>query len=391
MAVGVLLPLTGKNAVYGSKTLLGIQLALGIFGNHKLNLPVRLAIMDTQSNPEVARLAVEKLVSEDKVISIIGPLGGDEAETVAKQCTLSGIPNIALSQKEDLDGLGKYVFRMSVTNRDQIKQLVHYAMNDKGFKRFGMLYPNDNYGQELSRYFWEEVLKEGGQITALEYYEPGQFDFRNEVKKLLGLYYIGARSTELKELQEAKDKEKELMSTENKKKKDEEITLPPVKSFDAIFIPDDAKIAAQIAPYLPYYDAKGVVLLGTNTWNSYQLAARGGEHVEGAIFVDGFYSDLNASETKNFYKDFKEAYNSTPGILEAQGYDAGKLIFRVVDSITNGGKAKDDVDRETFKQHIYSVGPFVGTTGKISFDEAGKIQKKLFILGIEKGKIILKK
>ena len=391
--IGVILPLSGRNAAYGMKTLSGIQLAVGVFGIQKVKSPIKLSVMDSQSDPEVAKMAVDKLLSEDKVSAIIGPLSGDEAESVAKQCSLAGVPNITLSQKENIEGLGKYVFRMSMTNRGQVKRLVDYSMDDLGLKTFGILYPNDSYGQELSTYFWEEVLKRGGEITAIEYYEPGRADFRNEVQKLLGLYYVGARLPELKELQEqAAEKEKKEQEEGIKKSaKKDEVKLPPIISFEGLFIPDDARVAAQIANYLPYYDARGVVFLGTNTWNSKRLISRGGESVEGAVFVDGFYSNPSFEEGKNFYDDFKASFNSSPGILEAQGYDAGRLVTKAVESLTDGGKKKDSINRESLRKEISSVGSFVGATGKISFNEKGEVEKELFVLSVDKGKIILKK
>ncbi len=391
--VGVILPLSGRNAAFGMKTLSGIQLALGVFGPQKTRSIIKLSVMDSQSDPGVAKSAVDKLLSEDKVSAIIGPLSGDESELVAKQCSLAGVPNITLSQKENIDGLGRYVFRMSMTNRGQVKRLVDYSMGELGMKKFGILYPNDNYGQELSKSFWEEVLKKGGEITAVEYYEPGQSDFRNEVKKLLDLYYVAARLPELKELEEEMKKEEALAQSEGRKipKNKKEVQLPPVIGFEALFIPDDARVAAQIAPYLPYYDARGIVLLGTNTWNSYKLVARGGEHVEGAIFIDGFYSNPSFEEGRSFYQDYKNAFNNSPGILEAQGYDAGKLLAKAIDNLTDGGKKKDPINRESLRKEISSMGTFTGATGKISFDDNGEVKKELFVLGVDKGKIILKK
>ena len=387
--IGVILPLSGRNAAFGTKTLLGIQLAVGVFGTQKTKSPIKLSVMDSQSDPEVARLAVEKLLLEDKVSAIIGPLSGDEAESVAKQCSLSGVPNITLSQKDVIDGLGKYVFRMSMTNRGQIKRLVDYSMDELGLTKFGILYPNDNYGQELSRYFWEEVLKRGGEITAVEYYEPGQPDFRDEVRKLLGMYYVASRLPELRELEkQEEEKTKAEGATKNKKDK---VELPPIVSFEGLFIPDDARVAAQISNYLPYYDARSVVLLGTNTWNSKRLISRGGTSVEGAVFVDGFYSNPSFEEGRNFYQDFKESFNSSPGILEAQGYDAGKLVSKAVESLTDGGRKKDAINREKLRKEISSMGSFTGATGKMFFDNSGEIQKELFVLSVNEGKIILKK
>ncbi|MCX6111669.1 MAG: penicillin-binding protein activator, partial [Proteobacteria bacterium] len=182
--IGIILPLSGKNAPFGLKSLMGIQLAAGVFGESKNSKTgIRLAVMDSQDDPEVARIAVDRLIEEDHVIAILGPLGGDTAEVVARQCSLAGIPNITLSQKEDLDGLGKYVFRIAMTNRNQIKRLVSYAMDELSMTKFAIMYPTDNYGQELTKYFWDEVLSKGGEITAVQPYKLKQDDFRDDVRK----------------------------------------------------------------------------------------------------------------------------------------------------------------------------------------------------------------
>ncbi len=379
--IGVILPLSGKNAPFGQKSLMGIQLAAGVFGDSKNSKSgIRLAIMDSQDDPEVARMAVDRLIEEDNVIAIIGPLGGDAAEVVARQCALSGIPNITLSQKDDLEGLGKYVFRIAMTNNNQIKRLVSYAMDDLSMTKFAIMYPTDNYGQELTKEFWNEVLSKGGEITAVQPYKVKQEDFRDDVRKLLGSYYTWARKTEYADIK--KQKEDDAANATSKKKKDKEVSLPPVLSFDAVFIPDDARTAAQIAPYLPYYDARDVLLLGPNTWNSPQLVSRGGDNVEGAIFVDGFSSSPNFEEGKIFIKNFKTSFNSNPGVLEAQAYDATNVL---VNAIKKGSQTRDSL-----RSAIPGTGSFIGATGKISFGNDGETEKELFVLGVERGKIVLK-
>jgi branched-chain amino acid transport system substrate-binding protein len=379
--IGVILPLTGRNAPFGLKSLMGVQLATGVFGDGKNSRSgIKLAVMDSQDDPEVARIAVDRLIEEDNVIAIVGPLGGDAAEVVARQCALAGIPNITLSQKEDLEGLGKYVFRIAMTNRNQIKRLVSYAMDDLSMTRFGILYPSDSYGQELSKYFWDEVLSRGGDITVVQPYKVRQDDFRDDVRKILGNYYTWARKTEYNDIK--KQIEDEAAASTSKKKKDKEVRLPPIISFDALFIPDDARTAAQIAPYLPYYDARDVVLLGPNTWNSPQLVARGGGNVEGAIFVDGFSNSPDFEEGKTFIKNFKSAFNSAPGVLEAQAYDATNVL---INAIKKGSETRDSL-----RSAIPGTGTFTGATGKISFENNGETEKELFVMGIERGKIVLK-
>jgi ABC-type branched-subunit amino acid transport system substrate-binding protein len=379
--IGVILPLSGKNAPFGLKSLKGIQLALGVFGNKgKFNgSEVRLAIMDSQDDPEVAKIAVDRLIEEDSVIAIIGPLGMEPSASVAKQCALYGIPNISLSQREDLDGLGTYVFKIGMSKVNQVQRLVSYAMDDLSIKKFGILYPEDDYGQQFTKYFWNEVLSKGGEITSVESYISGQADFRENIMKMLGIYYVAARRTEYNELKEKLEEEQK----NSKSKKPIEVNLPPIQSFDALFIPDDAKVLTQIAPYLPYYNAKNLILMGPNAWNSPQLVSRGKEYVEGAVFVDGFYPYPKNEEGKRFIKEFKSTFDTSPGVLEAQAYDATNIILDVVFK-------KNNNKRDTVAKSILRDGPYNVTTGKLNFSSTGEAEKDLFVLGVERGKIVLK-
>jgi branched-chain amino acid transport system substrate-binding protein len=379
--IGVILPLSGKNAPFGLKSLKGIQLALGVFGSNGNNLDpqIRLAIMDSQDDPEVAKIAVDRLIEEDSVIAIIGPLGMEPSESVAKQCALYGIPNISLSQTEDLEGLGSYVFKIGMSKVNQVQKLVSYAMDDLSIKKFGILYPEDNYGEQFTKYFWNEVLSKGGEVTAVESYPSGQADFRDNIKKMLGLYYIGARRTEYNEIKEKLEEEQKNARV----KKQIEVNLPPIQSFEALFVPDDARALTQIAPYLPYYNARNIILMGPNTWNSPHLVSRGKDYVEGAIFVDGFYSYPKNKEGKIFIKEFKSTFNSNPGVLEAQAYDAANVLLDVIFK-------KNNMKRDAVARAILRDGPYKITTGKVNFSSTGEAEKDLFVLGVERGRIVLK-
>ncbi|MCB0415850.1 MAG: ABC transporter substrate-binding protein, partial [Bdellovibrionales bacterium] len=70
--IGVILPLSGKHATVAERTLRGLQLGLGVFGSDRSNYS--LAVLDSNSNPDQAAEAVERLVVEDNVIAIVGSL-----------------------------------------------------------------------------------------------------------------------------------------------------------------------------------------------------------------------------------------------------------------------------------------------------------------------------
>src|SRR5262249_22706666 len=130
--IGVILPLTGKWAVYGRRALDGILLASRIYNNSR-DQDFRLFIEDSASNPAVAQHAVDTLFNEDKVVAIIGPLYFKEAVAVAERSQQLGVMNLSLSGKEGISEKGAYLFQNALTPRVQMDSLLRYCINEKKF------------------------------------------------------------------------------------------------------------------------------------------------------------------------------------------------------------------------------------------------------------------
>ncbi|RME15038.1 MAG: penicillin-binding protein activator [Bdellovibrio sp.] len=371
--IGAILPLSGRYAKVGYRALHGLQLGLGLFNSPPSGF--NLAVIDSEGNPDVARRAVEKLIVENHVIAIVGSLLSKTSVAVASKANELGVPTIALSQKSGLTDIGEYVFRNALTSSAQVKYLVHYVMDQLHLSRFAILYPNDSYGVEYANLFWDAVLSKGGQITAAQPYNPKERDFRGYVQRLVGTFYLEDRQDEYKlRFKELLLKEKKLKIRRRK-----DSILPPIVDFEAIFIPDSTKASAQIAAMLAVQDVKGVRLLGTNLWNSPSLLKRGGQYVEGALFVDSFLENDSSFKNSNFYRLFHQIFQLEPGIFESQAYDAG-LILRQL--ISEGYRTRSDI-----KQALFKLKNFKGSTGTLFTLPNREIQRPLISLVVEEGKI----
>ncbi|MDG0814971.1 penicillin-binding protein activator [Bdellovibrio svalbardensis] len=369
--VGVVLPLSGKNAPVGQRALRGLEMGLG------LNLPgssFKLAVMDSEGNPDSARRGVERLVKEDNVIAVVGSLLSKTAPAVAAKSDELGVPSIALSQRSGLTEIGPTVFRNSLTSEMQVRYLVRTAMDDLGMKKFAILYPNDQYGIEFSNIFWDEVLARGGQVTAVQTYSTKETDFRLVIQRLVGTYYGEARQDEfnlrLKEMQKS-DKKRSA------RKDNVETILPPVTDFDGIFIPDSAKSLGQIAAMLAFNDVRGVKLMGTNLWNTPGLAKRAGNFANNLMFVDSLAP--NTQEQSRFVNEYKSLYNESPSLIEIQAYDAG-LILRQL--IASGADSRQDLVKK-----LTELKKFPGALGPLSMSPDREIERPVTALTVEKGEI----
>ncbi len=370
--VGVVLPLTGKAASVGQKALRGVEMGLGL---DNPGSGFRLAVMDSEGNPDNARRGVERLVKEDNAIAIIGSLLSKTAPAVSAKADELGVPTIGLSQKSGLTELGTSVFRNALTSEMQVQYLVRTAMEDYGMKRFAIIYPNDPYGIEYTNLFWDAVLARGGTVTAVQTYNPKETDFRFPVQRLVGTYYIEARTDEYKariKQNAASDKKKSVRTSH------EEDILPPIIDFDAVFIPDSAKSMGQIAAFLSFSNIKGVRLLGTNLWNTPGLAKRAGNFANSLIFVDSF---LPSTATRSrFVQDYKALYSEEPSLIEIQAYDSALILRQLI--------AQGAATRESLTRELTSLKKFPGALGPLNMSPDREIQRPLIALTLEKGDIV---
>lgn len=359
--IGVILPLTGKYADFGEAVLKGILLGAEIFGKVGEGfLPVEIVLRDSQGDPQKAADAVEELARNEDVIAILGPLLSRTSFSAAKRAQEFKMPLITFSQADDIAGVGDYIFRNSLTPSMQAREVVKYAVEDMGIKRFGILYPDTSYGKSLTEHFRAEVKRLGGEIVREEEYKVNQTDFGENLRRLF----------RIKNVEVKRDKDKDV----------KKFTPPPL-DFEALYIPDYFDRIVLIAPQLVFYDIRGLQLLGSNGWNSSMLMEMGDRYVENAVFVDSFFLHSEEIKVKDFVKAFKANFGLEPGILEAQGYDTVKLLLALM-------RMKDVRDREKLKDEIGEVKYFPGVAGETSFNEKGEAVKELYILKVEGKRII---
>lgn len=372
--VGAVLPLTGRYSPIAYKTLNGLKLGLGLVGNDKSSL--RLAVVDSEGTPDGARQAVERLVLEDSVIAVVGSLLSRTAGAVGGKTEELGVPSIALSQKSGLTQAGTYIFRNAVTSEMQVKELVRIAMEQMGMKRFAILFPNDSYGVEYANLFWDEVLARGGTIAAAQPYNSTETDFRGPVKRLVGTFYVEDRRTEYRNRVTEWFKKQKKVSTRVQPPDD---LLPPIVAFDALFIPDSPRAIGQIAPMLAYQGVN-IRLLGTNVWNSGELVRRGQKNVENAVFVDSNLVNEPGFKKSKFFLEYQKIFGEEPGVFEAQGYETGVLLRRLI----SGGERT----RVGLASALSSLREFQGLSGPMTMSSNRELERPLTPFVVKETQIV---
>ena len=337
-SVGVLLPLSGKYAVYGESVLHGIECAAGMFEPCHSDFKVNLVIRDTQGDPKMAARRLKELAENKSILGVIGPLPQVEVDDVVPVAEAQQIPIVALSQREDVARLGEMAFRNFLTVQDQVGTLVHYACKEKKWKKMGIFYPDNSAGEEFLKQFEQEVNSCGGKVVAKQsYHGPAE----NYVE---GLKVLQAQG-----------------------------------KFQALFIPDVYRRVLEIIPSLEFANMSDVVLLGGAGWDHRDLLG-GGARLEGAVFVDGFFEGSGQYGTRDFSQMIQSSYGGAPTLLEAYAYDTMKLIGNMV--------SRHRIDsRSGLHDALLGLHDFPGVTGDISFDKDGDARRKLFLLTVSNGDI----
>ncbi|MBE0499819.1 MAG: penicillin-binding protein activator [Desulfuromonadales bacterium] len=360
-SVGVVLPFSGKYSVYGEFVRRGMELALEGAVNAT---GVRFLFYDGAADAAKSREAVRTLVRSEKVVAVTGAITGAAAMAIAEQAQSEQVPLLTLAQSNGLPEVGPYIFRNSLTARQQVETLARYAVLDQGLTSFAILSPENRLGESMADLFTEEVEKLGAEVIVAQQYDETATDFGRQIKRLKG---------------ENPNRGK-MVLTGKALLLDLFVPDPPPFEFEALFIPDYADKIGVIAPQLAYYGIENVPLLGINGWNSPDLLRTVGGFIEGAVFVDGFFAYSPYPFVKEFVDLYYAKYGEIPTFLQAQGYDAASILLALLDN-------PDIRTRNDLRLALSQLQAYPGVTGATTFNWSGEAEKILYLLQVRNGNI----
>jgi ABC-type branched-subunit amino acid transport system substrate-binding protein len=370
--VGLLLPIDSAEKAWGKAIYEGMQLALKKSGSR-----LQLIVQNPGATVDSAKQAFERLTKESKVMVVVGPLPGDQAQAVAKLASDEGVPFFSTSPRTS-PAWGATTINFSFDFKKQSEALAKFASEVLNATRYAMLFPRDDFGKGFAESFNESVLRRGAKFTAMESFPVGQSDFRKNVENMVGLgNMIHTRWAE------RDDRLKELEAKVNRPLKDKEkkdVTLPPIVDFDVLFIPDSFKVIGQVAPLLAYYDIEGITLLGPSTWNSPQVLQRAGQFLEDAVVVDFFSKSSPNEVVRDFLRNFEGEYGKVPGALAALGFDLASSLDRAMKNASSS--------RKSLLKNFLAMGDYVGVIGLEKWDEKRDPIAELQVFRIRKSAIV---
>ena len=142
LKVGVIFPLSGSLAAYGSDAVAGLKIAAAqeLNGNRSARIEVDLLIRDSGSSAKVAADLAENLIKEHHVHALIGSLTSAATLAIAKVAQQNQrLHVVPISTASSITRIGPYIFRSCVTNGYQGKALAKFTLDNLQKQRAAIL------------------------------------------------------------------------------------------------------------------------------------------------------------------------------------------------------------------------------------------------------------
>lgn len=335
--VGEFGSLTGSDATFGKSTNKGIRMALDEF-NDKGGIKgkkLKLITLDDQGKSEEAASVVTRLITQNKVVAILGEVASGRTKAAAPIAQSNKIPLITPSSTNpEVTKVGDYIFRTCFIDPFQGYVMAKFMIENLKLKKAAILRDvKSDYSVGLADVFAAELKKMGGEVVADVSYQAGDIDFKAQLTQI--------RS----------------------------------KNPEAVFIPGYYTEVGLIALQARQLGIKAP-LLGGDGWDSSKLTEIGKDAVNGSYFSNHYTTESTEPAVTEFIKKFKAKFNETPDGLAASGYDAAVVLFQAMERAAT-------LDSKTIRDEIAKTKDYNGVTGKITLNENRDAVKPAVVVQVQ--------
>ncbi|MFK9091650.1 ABC transporter substrate-binding protein [Bacillus salipaludis] len=342
--IGANLELSGGVASYGQSIKEGIDLALEEINKDGIDgKKLKLVPFDNKSEAPEAINGATKLISQDKVVAIIGAATSGNTKAQIEIAQSNNVPLLTPTGTADdvtvKDGkLNDFVFRTCFIDPFQGTVAANFASNDLKAKTAAVFIDSaSDYSKGLAASFKELFEKKGGKIVTQEAYVAKDTDFHAQLTNIKG------------------------------------------KNPDFIFVPG-------------YYEEVGLIvkqarelgievpMMGADGWDSPKLIELAGKDALNNTFITNHYSSGDSDQkVQDFVHAFKAKYkDKSPDAFNALGYDSAYFI---ADAIKRAGSG----DSKKIQKALAETDGLELVTGKMKLDKNHNPIKSAVILEYKNG------
>lgn len=337
--VGVVYSMTGPVASFGQSAWDGLQVAKEIMPT-ALGKKIDLILVDDQGDKVQAANAVNKLVYDNKVDAIIGPLISGNVMSATPIVEKAKIPLITPTGTNPLLTQGKnFISRACFIDPFQGKVAAIYAVKNLHAKTAAIVIDSaQDYSVGLAKFFEENFKKLGGKIVAKTFIQTGESNFSAQIA-----------------------------------------ALKPANP-QIIYMPCYYQEIALFARQAREFGLKQTILAGDGAAEA-ALIKVGGAAVNGLTFTTGFAPEaIKTPLGKKFEQAYIAKYKKLPDNFAALSADAYFMLVNAIDRAKSDNPVKINTALRETKN-------FQGVTGNITLVNGDAI-KPAVIEKVENGKFV---
>ncbi len=333
--IGHVAPLTGDIPKVGEEGKYALEMWLedldkaGGIEVNGVKYKVQVIHEDNESKAESAAAATTKLITEDKVLAIIGPYASKQAIPAGEVADRLKTPLISPWSTNPRTTKGRpFVFRAAFLDDFQGRVVAKFIKEEFGATKVAVLYDvASDYPKGLAEFFKQGAEEQGMQVVAFESFTTKDRDFSAQLTKIIN---SGA-----------------------------EVLFTP-QYYDEV--PLIVKQAHQLGWNKP--------IVGSDSWGSPELMNLCGDDCVGAFFSTHWAVAGAKGAAKEFIDRFEKKYGYAPGDVAALAWDSAHLLEQ---AIKDCGKltGKLEEDRKCIRDALANIKEFNGITGKMKFNEEG--------------------
>lgn len=201
--IGILVALEGAFADGGKDGVRNVELALRQVNNTIAGKKVETVVAPTDTTPDTTIRQARKLIEQDKVDFIVGPLSGSEgiamrdyAKTIPDKTVINGISGALETTWVDP---APNFFRFNLDGSQWGYGLGSYVVKEKGWKKIATVAADYSFGYTNFLGFAVDFCKSGGDIVERFWVPLGSSDFGGVIAALpddVDAIYLGVGGTD---------------------------------------------------------------------------------------------------------------------------------------------------------------------------------------------------
>jgi branched-chain amino acid transport system substrate-binding protein len=186
--IGLLATLEGPFAAGGQDGMRGAELAVKQRGGMVAGRKIEILKASSDAKPDVAVNATRKLVEQDKVDIMVGPLSGSEGIAVKNysktQPNVTFINGSSGAQQTTLQDPSPNFFRFNTEGAQWMVGLGEFALKTKNYKKMALIAEDYSFPYSQVQGFMSEYCKLGGRVTHKAWVPLGSKDYSSVIAGL---------------------------------------------------------------------------------------------------------------------------------------------------------------------------------------------------------------